>query len=231
MTLKDFFDNDLFRDISFYKTLILIVCLLLIFFIVEPEKLKYTSFIGSGSMLISLLYIWSLCGSLKFPNASGQKVWDFSAFPQLFGSQLYSLECISSLMCVRSTMKDKKQANKMVVIIMSLGSAFFVINGLLISFSFYSPKSITFFYFRHNALISVFEILYYLTVPTQLIIILLSNLTLLEEISWVRSLLVSKSNPGDLSMTKLRIFRMSITMIIIFFSLFGKFFYFFLLFL
>lgn len=38
--LKDFFDSDILRDLRMYKLMVLCLLIVLVFFILEPEKLK-----------------------------------------------------------------------------------------------------------------------------------------------------------------------------------------------
>lgn len=222
MKFISYFDCDSLRDLNFYKLLVLVICLVLIYFIVEPEKIKYTSTVGALVVSCSLVYIWIVCISREFPSASQAKLWDFTYFPNLVGAQVYSLEGFTTLLCVRSTMKNRSQANIVVYVVMGCAIVFFSLNGALLANSFYSPKTISFFYFKKDVLIRVLEALFYLIIPTLLIIVLLATLTTLEAIPWVRSLLTIHSGTDALSIKKIKIFRMAMTSLIVLPGFFGR---------
>lgn len=40
----DYFDSDIFRNIQMYKLIVLVITLILVFLVLEPEKLKVTVF-------------------------------------------------------------------------------------------------------------------------------------------------------------------------------------------
>lgn len=222
MKLISLFDRDVFRDLGFYKLVVFAICLILVFFIVEPEKIKYTSTVGATVVFASLVYIWITCFSRGFAPAAQARRWDPAFFPNLVGAQVYSLEGFTTLLCVRSTMKSPAQANRVVYVVMGFAVCFFSLNGALLANSFYSPKTISFFYFKNDVVIRIMEALFYLIIPSLLIIVLLATLTTIEAVPWVRSLLTIHPRTKALSTTKIKVFRMAMTSLIVLPSLFGE---------
>lgn len=220
--LIPFFDSDTFRDLGFYKIIVLAVCLAFVFFLVEPEKIKYTSMVGAAVLLVALLYMWFICLGRGFEASAQAKTADLHYFPQLFGSQIYAIECISNLMCVRSTMKNRGRANSVIVSVIALGAVLFTVNGSLLSLSFWAPKSIAFFYFEDNRLMQAFEICFYLTIPTLLVICLIATSNMVEEIPCVRYFLKASVKHDFLSIHKVKVFRLSITTLVLVICLFGS---------
>ena len=225
LNFGSFFDNDTLRDLSFYKFLVVILMLVLVLFIIQPEKLKYTSYVGAFIMLAILFYCWIESFSRGFPNFPNTILFDFNGFAPLIGAQLYSLESIASLFCVRSTMKRRSQATKMVVYVNVVCGGFFVLNGLFMYFSFFSSKNLTFFYFEQNSFLNMLIVAFYLTMPTMVIVTMLANLTMLEEITFVKRLLLLPDSKGEMDTFKILIFRLSVAMIMMFFIFLGIIFY------
>ena len=219
------FDNETLRDLTFYKFLVIILILVLVIFILQPEKLKYTSYFGGIALVVSIFYTWIQCFIGGFSNLPNTVLFDFRGFAPLIGSQLYSLESIASLFCVRSTMKRRSEASKMVVYVNSICGMMFILNGLFMYFSFFSPKNLSFFYFEHNTLMSVLTVAFYLTMPTVVIATLLSNLTMLEEIAAIKRLLLLNDSKVEMDTFKILIFRLSVAMIMLFFLFLGIIFY------
>ena len=213
--IGSYFDNDILRDLTFYKLLVIVISLFLVLIILQPEKLKYTSYFGAAALIISILYTWFQCSLTGFPNLNNTIAFDFAGFAPLVGSQLYSVESIATLFCVRSTMKQRSKASKMVIYVISLCGIVFMLNGLFMYFSFYSPKNLSFFYFEQTNIMMVCIITFYLMAPTVVIVTLLANLTMLEEITAVKRLLLLPDSNEAMDTRKVLIFRLSVTMILL----------------
>lgn len=160
--------------------------------------------------------MWGKNLSTGFPNSPNTKLFDFKHFAPIIGSQLYSLESIGTLMCVRSTMKRRSQIEGVVLGVMSLASLFFILNGITFYFANYSSKSLTYFYYTSDKFVRIMEILFYLLTPSSIIINHMSNLCLVEEISFIKNILKSKIDENDFDISKLYVFRICLTTILIF---------------
>lgn len=183
---------------------------------------QYPSFIGVGLLFVCLLYMWGKNISLGFQNSPNTITADIWKFPPAMGSQTHSLESIGTLMCVRSTMKRRSQTTRMIISVMTVGGLTFIINGLMFYFSFFSPKTLPFLYYRTDDVVKVLEILFYLLTPTAIIINQLSNLCMLEEIAIVKNALKSEDDEEDFDITRLYLFRLAVVVISITPLLFGR---------
>ena len=177
---------------------------------------------GVAILFIVLLYMWGKNISNGFPNIPNAKFADWKNFPPAVGSQFYALESIGTLMCVRSTMQRRSQINKVVLIVMVVAGFIFVTTGVLFYLSFPSAKSMTFWYFPDDNVVRVLEIIFYFLAPSSIIINHMSNLCLIEEIEFVKNLIRSDEDQDDYDITRLYIFRLSVTMIMLFPTLFSK---------
>jgi hypothetical protein len=166
--------------------------------------------------------MWGKNISQGFPNIPNVPIANINKFPPILASQTYSLESIGTLMCVRSTMRRRSQTTKMIVFVMGIGGSLFIINGILFSFSMYSPKDLPFLYYPSNGIVKTLEILFYLLTPSTIIINQLTNLTMLEEITFIKDIIKSKDDEEDYDLFKLYVFRISVVVIFMFPLLFGK---------
>jgi hypothetical protein len=166
--------------------------------------------------------MWGKNLSNGFPNWDNIKFGDMANFPPAIASQTYALESIGTLMCVRSTMKRRSQTGKMIIAVMGVGGALFILNGLSFYFSFYSPKSLPFWYYRTDKVVRTLEILFYLLTPSTIIINQISNLCMLEELKIVKDAIKCEDDEDDFDIKRLYIFRISVCVILLFPLLWGK---------
>ena len=169
--------------------------------------------------------MWGKNLSNGFPNIHNIKFGDMANFPPGIASQTYALESIGTLMCVRSTMKRRSQTGSMIIAVMGVGGALFVLNGLSFYFSFYSPKSLPFWYYPTDKVVKTLEILFYLLTPSTIIINQISNLCMLEELQIVKDAIKCEEVEDDFDIKRLYIFRLSVVVILLFPLLFGIFLY------
>ena len=210
------FDNPLFRDLSFYKTLIILVTLVLVFFIVQPENLRYPAYFGAFFTVLSVAAMLFLNLNIGAVNAPNMVPFDFKHFFPFVGSQMYSMESVGVLVTVRSAMKRRSRAPKMIIYTMVLIFILFVSSGLSFYWGHLSQKDMGFFYFAGNRFMYVLQICFYLTTPSTYIISVITMMIMLEEISWIRDKLTLEENPTDLDVRKLRVFRTAVMTILLF---------------
>lgn len=225
--LVENFDSPLLRDISFYKTLVILMTLLLVFFIVQPENLRYPAYLGAFFTVSSVLFMLFLNLDIGMINANNMKAYDFVHFFPLVGSQMYSMESIGVLMTVRSAMKRRSQAKQMILYTMVVIFFLFVLNGLSFYWAHLSPKDFGFFYFSGNMFMYIWQICFYVTQPSTYIISVITMMIILEEIGSIREKLALEGDIEDLDVWKVRIFRTSVAMILLFIVYIGIFFIFF----
>jgi hypothetical protein len=193
----------------------MVVTVVLIGFILEPEKMKWLSYCGFVGLIITTVYIFFIYFRSGFPNYSNVTSFNIKGFSKLVGAQLYSLESIGVLVCIRSTMKNKNDSHKMVSYVMTVVWICYSLIGVLSYFSNFSPKTLVFFYFPGNIFIKISIFIFYITIFSGIIPVLIANLMVLEEISTVRKYLVLNQKTNDLDAKKLLIFRVSISILII----------------
>lgn len=215
------FTNDLFRDLSLYKLCFIIITVVLIVLILEPERMKWLSYLGFFGLVITTLYIFSIYLDSGFPNAHNVTAFNMKGFATLVGSQLYSLESIGTLVCIRSTMQKKSQSAKMVLYVMTLVGICFSMIGLLSYISNFSAKTLAFFYFPGNVFIKISIFIFYITVFSVIIPVQIANLMMLEEIKKIKKYLILKYTTDDLDTAKVLVFRVCITTIILLPIFFG----------
>ena len=153
--------------------------------------------------------------SAGFPNFHNMKFADFSEFSPGVASQTYALESIGTLMCVRSTMKRRSQTKSMIYAVMIVGGALFVFNGLIFYMSFFSPKSLPFWYYTTNQFVKTLEIMFYVLTPSTIIINQMSNLCMLEEIQFVKDAIKCEHDEDDFDIKRLYIFRISVVVLLL----------------
>ena len=104
---------------------------------------------------------------------------------------------------------------------MGVGGALFILNGLSFYLSFYSPKSLPFWYYPTDKVVKTLEILFYLLTPSTIIINQISNLCMLEELQIVKDALKCEDDEDDFDIKRLYIFRISVVVILLFPLLWG----------
>ena len=209
------FDNPVFRDLSFYKTLTILLTLSLVFCIVQPENLRYPAYFGAFFTVSSVAAMFFLNLEIGATNAPNMVPFDFTHFFPFVGSQMYSIGSVGVLITVRSAMKRRSQAPKMIICMMTLIFVLFVSSGLSFYWGHLSQKDMGFLYFAGSRLMYVLQICFYLTTPSTYIISVITMMIMLEEISWIRSRLTLEGNPLDLDIHKLRVFRTAVMTILL----------------
>lgn len=222
MLLVHNFDSDTFRDLTFYKMVFICFNMILIPMILEPEKLRITSFVGFGVVGVIIVTFWAYTIGLGFSNPGEIPAVDLSKADSIIGAQLYGVESIGVLLCIRATMKEKSKASKMVSISITLNALIFAINGLFASLTFVSPKSLVFFYFPDDSFMKFMTVLYYLTTPSIILVNLISNLQILEEIPVIQKYIIQDTRTGETSIQHLLLFRICLGFLIMSICLFGK---------
>ena len=219
----DSFETPMIQELHFYKLIVLIIMLLLVFFIILPENLKYPSYVGTVALIVVIFYFVMRNTQTGFPNFENVVAFNFLGAPSLIGSQLYSLESIGTLFTVRSTMKEKKVLKYLLPLFFLFIVGFFISQGLSFYFAFPSSRYIGFIYYREDTLIDILEFIFYLTCPTRAIIVLIANLTMLEEMDIFRKLIVSPNDPTAIDYKKVTVFRIVCSSIILSFIFLGNF--------
>ena len=74
----------MFEDIDYYKFFTIVVFLIILLFLVEPEKLKYMSYFGTVVLISALFVMWILNLDIFLKSHKKQK-WDFYNFNYLPG--------------------------------------------------------------------------------------------------------------------------------------------------
>lgn len=101
LQIEHYFFSSLFA----YKMLILLFMLLMIFCVIFPEKLKYPSIISFVFIMLIILSLCIKCCTLGFENAEKMLPVKTSHWSVLVGNVLYSVEGISSVFTIRSSMQ------------------------------------------------------------------------------------------------------------------------------
>lgn len=212
----------MFRDLSFYKIIFIFIILILVFVIIEPENIRYLSYIGTTILVLSILSMLYYNLELNGLNTPYMKAYDFSHFFPFVGSQMFGIESIGLLITVRSTMKRRSQAPKMILYSM-IGIFFmFVINGLSFYSAHLSAKDFSFFYFPKNVYLKILEIGFYITTPSTFMTSIITMMMILEEISYIRKFLLMDYSDTKMDPWKVRVFRTSVMTILLFVCFFGN---------
>lgn len=215
------FDSDTFRDLTFYKLCFILINIILIILILEPEKMKWLSYLGFFGLIISTIYIFVIYLDSGFPNSDYVTAINFKGFATLVGSQLYSIESIGTLVCIRSTMQKKSHSHKMVVQVMSVVCICFSLMGVLTYLSNFSAKTLAFFYFPGNIFIEALIFIFYITLFSVIIPVQIANLMMLEEIRIIKKHLILKYTTDDLDTAKVLVFRVCMTLLVLLPIFFG----------
>ena len=112
-----------------FITICLLVTLLVI--IIEPEKLKFTSYISSIVLVGGIIILWVLNTEvwLSRPQPNFALV-DFHNFASVVGNELYAIEGVGTLFTVRSVLREKSKINQVMSISFAIILLIFVVNGI-----------------------------------------------------------------------------------------------------
>ena len=94
-----------FESLIVYKFVILIFVLLLLICFITPEKLKLPSIISFFFIIIIIIALWIKTCTLGFENSSNVRPIIYSNWASLVGNVFYSVEGISSVFTIRSSMQ------------------------------------------------------------------------------------------------------------------------------
>ena len=120
------------HDSEFFKVIIIIVFIILLVFILEPEMIKYPSYVAAFVLLLATVTMWIMSLVQYIKNSEPKNYNDFSIlnFPALIGNQLYAFESIGTLFTVRSTLANRTDMHKVLAYTFVLIFSLFAINGI-----------------------------------------------------------------------------------------------------
>lgn len=121
------------QQIEFFKLLSILAIQVTLIFILEPEKIKYPSYIAAIILFLATAIMWVMSLSQLSKNTE-RKHYDlvsFPDFPAVIGNQLYAFESIGTLFTVRSTLKDRNSMHRVLVYTFILIFILFASNGII----------------------------------------------------------------------------------------------------
>lgn len=210
------------QDLNFYKIIVFLIILALVFLIILPENLKYPGIFGTVVMLgiISYFIVRNfMSGNLLFPKT---EPIIFEGIPSFIGNQLYSFESIGGLLTIRSTMKEKHKMKYLLCVSGIFIALIFSLLGLSFYLNFESPQNMVFFYFPKDSTVQFLEIVFYISCPTRIIMMLVSNFLMLEDINVIKRMLTSPVDNFSIDYYKVMIFRLFSASVLCSFMFFGK---------
>ena len=118
------------ENIFFYKLITILIFLIIIYFILEPEKLKYPSYIGFIIYILALLIMWYYNFKLKKTKNININFINIKTIPFFIGNNLYSIESIGTIFTIRATMRKRSQMKKVVIFSYFIFFILICINGI-----------------------------------------------------------------------------------------------------
>lgn len=124
--------RSLFATLPLIKLLVIMLFLVLVSVIIQPERLRYPAYIAVLIVIFSLLYMWILNISYTISNDIPKELEyaNISNLANLVGSLLYSFKSVGIIFGVRATLKHRYQINKILYITYGLVIVLFSINGM-----------------------------------------------------------------------------------------------------
>lgn len=121
-----------FEGIDFFKLVAVFLILLSLVFIIEPEMIKYPSYLAAFILFFATFIMWVMSYFQLFKNGKTKpfEYMNFMHFPSLVGNQLYAFESIGTLFTVRSTLQSHSQMHKVLKYTFVLIFLLFAINGI-----------------------------------------------------------------------------------------------------
>ena len=217
------FGNFVGYDLKIFKLIVVLLMIIAVVVILLPERLIYPNHVAFVIFVALVLFaIIKNLASEKIRN-DDIPIFNLAGAPAFIGSQLYSIESIGGLFCIRSTLKHKKSMSTILLLVFSIFFFLFVGLGMNFLFTFSEPKSILFDYYKDDNVIYFFQLAFYFTIPFTLPTYCVSNMLLLEEIGFIKNMLKTPGNEEVLSIFKIKMFRVIATTISLFPIFFGNF--------
>lgn len=121
-----------FREIEFFKLFSIFMILVVLAFILEPEMIKYPSYLAAVILFVATFIMWLMSFHQFFTNTDSKEFELFSLpnFPSLIGNQLYAFESIGTLFTVRSTLQKRSDMHKVLFYTFILIFGLFAMNGV-----------------------------------------------------------------------------------------------------
>lgn len=94
--LKDSFDNEVFRDYTFFALMVIILNILLIVIFPSTDMLQYPSYFGGLVLFICMFWMWGMCFSKGPENLHEMKMFSLE-FPPFIGGYTYCILCVGCL--------------------------------------------------------------------------------------------------------------------------------------
>lgn len=118
-------------ELNTFKFIIICLLIALLIIIIEPEKLKFTSYISSIVLVGGIIILWVLNTEvwLSRPQPSFA-LFDFHNFTSLVGNELYAIEGVGTLFTVRSVLRERSKINQVMFVSFAIILVIFVINGI-----------------------------------------------------------------------------------------------------
>lgn len=176
------------------KIIVIVFILFILVFILEPEKLRYPSYIALFVLLLSLVSFW-IINCYKYAHLEHRPevpLFVLAGINNFIGNQLYAMESIGTLFTVRSTLKKRSEMQKVLLVSFGTILVLFLINGMSFILT-YGSKDIQKMPFSNfnNQYIRVLEVLFYFSFPATVTIFIISNCYEFEFLPWVKSLLAN----------------------------------------
>lgn len=129
--LKDLLPESL-HEIEFFKLMTILVILVILVVILEPEKIKYPSYVAGFILIVATALMWILSYVQLYKNTEKKHydLFSFPDFPAVIGNQLYAFESIGTLFTVRSTLAKRNDMHKVLWLTFILIFTLFATNGI-----------------------------------------------------------------------------------------------------
>ena len=126
-------------DISMYKLVIIGILVVSLLLVIEPEKLKFTSYVSAVALIGGTIIMWAM--NLGIWAKRPQPEYDlanFKYFSNYVGNQLYAIESIGTLFTVRALLREPAKIDKVMAYTFVFILSMFLLNGssfLIVSLS------------------------------------------------------------------------------------------------
>ena len=180
--------SEIFGSFLFYKIITIILMIVLMILIRTARDLMIPSLISTIVIILSFVVFWfknTFQHGLK--NIENVQPFNFMASLPLIASQVYSVECVGTLLTIRRAMKSPWEMKIVIKYVFSFTLLLFLLNGWSFYLSYKKPIEMSFFYFNNSTwFITVLKFAFYLTNQATMAITVYAMFTLLDSFKFFK---------------------------------------------
>lgn len=110
--IPDMFDHPFFEPLELYKVLILLLVIMMVVCFTHPEQLKIPAMISFFMIIGIIICLWARAAMTGFKNSNNMDAVVGGNWSLLVGNVFYSIEGISSIFTIRSSMEAPSKMKK-----------------------------------------------------------------------------------------------------------------------